>query len=96
MVVDNSDYLTHEIYFTNAEKVTVLNCTGEELTDQRSFVSRVQLFDYLKDVDYFIKAVEALEGHRGAEINKIEKGEIQAEGENEEGGKAEEVKESNY
>ena len=40
--------------------------------------------------------MEALEGHRGAEINKIEKGENQAEGENEEGGKVEEVKESNY
>ena len=34
---------------------------------------KVQLFEYLRDVDYFIKQVEALEGQRGAEITRIEK-----------------------
>jgi hypothetical protein len=33
----------------------------------------VHLFDYLRDVDYFMKQVEALEGQRGAEITRIEK-----------------------
>jgi hypothetical protein len=34
-------------------------------------VVKVNLFDYLKDVDYFIKNVEALEGQRVAEITRI-------------------------
>jgi hypothetical protein len=34
---------------------------------------KVNPFDYYKDVDYFIKNVEALEGQRVAEITKIEK-----------------------
>ncbi len=34
---------------------------------------KVPLFEYLRDVDYFTKQVEALEGHRGAEITRIEK-----------------------
>jgi hypothetical protein len=39
----------------------------------------VRLFDYLKDVDYFIKQVEVLEQLRSSEINRIEKGEGQEE-----------------
>lgn len=72
MVIDPVDYLTHEIYFTSGEG-KVFSCLNEEITDKRSFIVRVQLFDYLRDVDYFIKQVEALEGQRGAEITRIEK-----------------------
>lgn len=67
------DYLTHEIYFTAAANVHVYSCLNEEIADRRSFVVRVAPFEYLRDVDYFIKQVEALEGQRGAEITRIEK-----------------------
>ena len=40
---------------------------------------RVGLFDYLRDVDYLGKQVEALEAQRAAEIERVEKGEGQAE-----------------
>jgi hypothetical protein len=73
LVIDPVDYLTHEIYFTSAAEARVYSCLNEEITDRRSFVVRVPLFEYLRDVDYFTKQVEALEGHRGAEITRIEK-----------------------
>lgn len=73
VVIDPVDYLTHEIYFTSSANARIYSCLNEEITDKRSFVVRVHLFDYLRDVDYFIKQVEALEGQRGAEITKIEK-----------------------
>lgn len=77
-VVDPNDYLTHEIYFTSSDNTKVYSCLGAQIEDPKSFINRVGLFDYLRDVDYFIKAVEQMEGARGAEINKIEKGEAQA------------------
>lgn len=73
LVIDPVDYLTHEIYFTSAADVRLYSCLNEEIADKRSFVVRVQLFEYLRDVDYFVKQVEALEGQRGAEITRIEK-----------------------
>ena len=67
LVVDPSDYLTHEIYFTSSDQTKVFSCLGQELSesDSRNFVARVHLFDYLKDVDYFTKTVEQMEQQRG-------------------------------
>jgi hypothetical protein len=73
VVIDPVDYLTHEIYFTSSSEARVYSCLNEEIADKRSFVVKVNLFDYLKDVDYFIKSVEVLEGQRAAEITRIEK-----------------------
>lgn len=73
-VIDQNDYLTHEIYFTSSDDPKIYSCLGPKIEDINSFVNKVNIFDYLKDVDYLIKAVEQMEGARGAEINKIEKG----------------------
>lgn len=67
---------------------------GPPIEDTKSFINKVNLFDYLKDVDYFIKAVEQMEGRRGAEINRIEKGEKEVEDNAEEPGKEEKL--TNY
>jgi len=77
VIIDPVDYLTHEIYFTNSDNTHIYSCLGEEITDKRNFVVKVNLFDYIKDVDYFIRSIEVLEGQRVQEINRIEKGEAQ-------------------
>jgi hypothetical protein len=74
VVIDPVDYLTHEIYFTNSDNTHIYSCLGEELADKRNLAVKVNLFDYIKDVDYFIKTIELLETQRAQEINRIEKG----------------------
>ena len=55
----------------------------------------MNLFDYLKDVDFFTKAVEQMEQQRGSEIGRIERGgEVQEEGQEEQ--VQSEVKVTNY
>ena len=97
MVVDPNDYLTHEIYFTACDKVQIFSSLGQELSeaDSKNFVARVNLFDYLKDVDFFTKTVEQMEQQRGSEIGRIERGgEVQEEGQEEQ--VQSEVKVTNY
>ena len=65
LVIDPNDYLTHEIYFTNSEKAQVWSCLGNQVEDVSCFVKRITLFDYLKDVDFFIKTIEVMETMRG-------------------------------
>jgi hypothetical protein len=55
LVIDPVDYLTHEIYFTSSENPWVYSCLGEEIKEKSNFFLKVNLFDYLKDVDFFIK-----------------------------------------
>ena len=74
LVVDPTDYLTHEIYFTSREAVKVYSCLGKEIPDTSNIVVNVNLFDYLRDVDYLGKQVEAMEVQRAAEIERVEKG----------------------
>ena len=73
----------------------VYNSLGSRIEDTRNIVSNVNLFDYLKDLDYFIKNVETLENQRSDEIAKIEKGEVLQEMQ-EEAGLPEAPKLSNY
>ena len=82
LVLDTSDYLTHEIYFTSTDEVRLCSSLGQHLSEAETtnFVCRVAPFDYLKDVDFFVKKVEQMEQQRGSEIDRIERGgEVQEE-----------------
>lgn len=43
----------------------------------------VDVFEYLKDVDYFVKQVEGVEKRRVGEVERVEKGEKQEAVDNE-------------
>ena len=72
--LDPVDYLTHEIYFTCSPEPKIYSCLGEKIASTESTILQINVFDYLKDVDYFVKHTEALEKKRADEIEKIEKG----------------------
>jgi hypothetical protein len=75
MMVDPVDYNTQEIYFHSSEHVDVISCLGEPLINTEGKMTiRVDLFDLLKDIDYFTKMVEISEKNRTQLIDKIEKG----------------------
>jgi hypothetical protein len=64
-MVDPVDYNTQEIYFHSSEQVDVISCLGESLVNTEGKMTvRVDLFELLKDVDYFIKMVEICEKNR--------------------------------
>lgn len=80
MMVDPVDYNTQEIYFHANNKVEVVSCLGETLENTEGKMSvRVELFELLRDVDFFIKQVEACEKNRTQEIEKTEKGVVEEE-----------------
>lgn len=58
MMVDPVDYNTQEIYF-HIGKIEVMSCLGQLLENTEGKMSyQVDLFELLKDVDYFIKALD--------------------------------------
>lgn len=57
---------------------------------------RVGMFEYLRDVDYFGKRIEEMEVARAGEINRLERGEVQEEVNEEVVNKEKEEGVSNY
>lgn len=65
VMVDPVDYNTQEIYFHSGEEADVVSCLGEVLENTEGKMSvRVDLFELLRDVDFFIKQVELCEKNR--------------------------------
>ena len=65
LIIDPSDTRTHDIFFTsNSSTAVVYDLSGKQLQDTQHSVVKVELCDYLQDVDYFIRQVEAVSSSR--------------------------------
>lgn len=63
-MVDPVDYNTLEIYFYNGN-CDVVSCLGEVIPNTEGRMSvKVELFELLKDIDFFSKMVEVCEKNR--------------------------------
>lgn len=64
LIIDPSDTRTHDIFFTSSSKAVVYDLAGKQLQDTQHSVVKVELCDYLQDVDYFMRQVEAVSSSR--------------------------------
>lgn len=63
-MVDPVDYNTLEVYFHSGQN-DVVSCLGEVITNTEGRMSvKVELFELLRDVDFFSKMVENCEKNR--------------------------------
>lgn len=75
MLIDPVDYLTQQIYFAVNNEITISSVTGEKIQKIESFFEKVDEYELLRDVDYFIKKIEVKEHYRAKEIERVQKGE---------------------
>lgn len=62
--VDEVDYLTQEIFFSNSQNPAFYNVLGNPIERIGSFFEKVDPFEFFRDVDYFIKKIEKKEEER--------------------------------
>lgn len=67
-MIDQADYDTQEVYF-NSRDIQILSCLGEKVNvGENIYNVRVDVFEFLRDIEFFIKNVEVAEKNMLVEI----------------------------